>query len=820
MPRIWTDYLSFLTTQQSLITRTRRAFDRALISLPITQHDRIWVLYLTFINQPAIPTETAVRVYRRYLLLEPHHAEEYIAYLKIKERWGEAAVWMANVVNDDGFRSLEGKSRHQLWLELCDLITKHPSEVSSSSFSSGRTGSTTNNTISTAGIKVEAMLRAGIQKYTDEVGRLWTSLADYYIRNGMFEKARDIYEEGMVSVITVRDFSLIYDALTYFEESLISAKMEQQAGSEDEEGGNRDEDKDDARNFLLVDQGDDLDLRLARLENLMERRPELLSSVILRQNPHNVHEWHKRAKLYASDPVKQIMCYTEAIKTVDPGRAVGKPHGLWCAFAKLYEKNGDLEAARVVFEKATNASQQSRLKYLDDLAQVWTEWSEMELRHKNYGKALELLRRATRRPPRPRSREEEAGMPLEARLYRSLKLWQSRIDLEESLGTFKSTKEAYEAAIDLKVATVQMVLNFTSYLQEKKYFEESFRAYERGVHAFSYPHVKDLWTAYLAQFVSRYGGTKVERTRDLFQEACTTAPPQEAKPFYLQYAKYEEAHGLSRNAMAIYEQGIKKVDPKQKLSLYEVYLARASELFGIGKVREVYESAFEDEDLPASDLRTLMLRYSALEQRLGEHDRARAILAQTSDLADPKAAESAGFWSEWNAFEVKYGNEESFREMLRIKRSVAAKYANTHFNAVIIDASVVSIPEQAVGGGIGEKRKYEDVMTALEEEQIQAPIDVPPAIAQGTRVPGFVSAGVIQQGKTEDGDKEEGAKGKEAAVNPEDIDLGDFEDDDEDEDGGDGGGEDDEGVETKAVPDAVFNGLGERYKKQKKQMNE
>ncbi len=45
MPRIWLEYLEFLTEQQRL-TRTRRAFDRALISLPITQHDRIWVLYM------------------------------------------------------------------------------------------------------------------------------------------------------------------------------------------------------------------------------------------------------------------------------------------------------------------------------------------------------------------------------------------------------------------------------------------------------------------------------------------------------------------------------------------------------------------------------------------------------------------------------------------------------------------------------------------------------------------------------------------------------------------------------------------------------
>ena len=47
-----------------------------------------------------------------------------------------------------------------------------------------------------------------------QVGRLWTSLADYYIRRGMYEKARDVYEEGLTTVVTVRDFSLIFDTLT------------------------------------------------------------------------------------------------------------------------------------------------------------------------------------------------------------------------------------------------------------------------------------------------------------------------------------------------------------------------------------------------------------------------------------------------------------------------------------------------------------------------------------------------------------------------------------------------------------------------------
>jgi pre-mRNA-splicing factor SYF1 len=39
---------------------------------------------------------------------------------------------------------------------------------------------------------------------------------------------------------------------------------------------------------------------------------------MLRQNPHNVHEWHKRVKLFGGNPTKQILTYTEAVKTVDP----------------------------------------------------------------------------------------------------------------------------------------------------------------------------------------------------------------------------------------------------------------------------------------------------------------------------------------------------------------------------------------------------------------------------------------------------------------------------------------------------------------------
>lgn len=62
-------------------------------------------------------------------------------------------------------------------------------------------------------------------------------------------------------------------------------------------------------------------------------------------------------------------------------------------------------------------------------------------------------------------------------------------------------------------------------MQEHKFWEEAFRVYERGVALFRYPHVKDIWSAYLAHFVARYKGTKLERARDLFRQALDQARP-------------------------------------------------------------------------------------------------------------------------------------------------------------------------------------------------------------------------------------------------------------------------------------------------------
>lgn len=55
------------------------------------------------------------------------------------------------------------------------------------------------------------------------------------------------------------------------------------------------------------------ELKFVRLENLIQRRPFLLSNVVLRQNPHNVYEWLNRVKLCDQNTYLTIKTFTEAI---------------------------------------------------------------------------------------------------------------------------------------------------------------------------------------------------------------------------------------------------------------------------------------------------------------------------------------------------------------------------------------------------------------------------------------------------------------------------------------------------------------------------
>lgn len=675
MPKIWEMYLQFLLLQP-LVTLTRHTFDRALRALPITQHNKIWALYRPFANSAT--GQTAVKVWRRYMQIHPEDAEDFIELLVEERLYTEAIKMYMNILNNTRFRSKHGKGHYQLWNEMIDLLVTHARLV--------ETGYEN-------GIDVESIIRSGIERFSDQRGKLWSGLATYWITRGSFEKARDIFEEAIITVMTVRDFTLVFDSYTEFEESVIGALMDSAASRS-------------SRGAVDEDADFDLDIRMMRFEQLMDRRPFLVNDVLLRQNPNNVPEWEKRVALWGDNKREVVQTYTDAIAAVQPKKAIGQFHELWVNYAKVYENGGDLRDARLILEKAVKVP----FKSVAELAELWIEWAEMELRNENFEGAVHVMAKAVQAPKRSTVDYFDETLSPQQRVHKSWKLWSFYVDLVESVSTLEETRNIYERIFELRIATPQTVVNYANLLEESKYFEESFKIYERGLDLFSYPVAFELWNLYLTKAVDRK--ISVERLRDLFEQAVEGCPPRFAKVLYLMYGNLEEDRGLARHAMRIYERATRAVSDEDRADMFNFYITKSASNFGLPSTRPIYEHAIAA--LPDSDARDMCLKFADMEKRLGEIDRARAIYGHASQFCDPRT--SPTFWSKWEAFEVQHGNEDTFKEMLRIKRSVQAQY-NTDVNFI---ASQALARSHASPNGKGDD-SHEDAMAALERET-RAPV--------------------------------------------------------------------------------------------------
>src|SRR3984957_544550 len=87
-------------------------------------------------------------------------------------------------------------------------------------------------------LNVERIIhKDGLEVYKDQAGRLWTGLATYWIKRGEFDRAKSTFECATGSVVTVRDFTQIFDAYAEFSESLMGAMMESLENPDEGGGG-------------------------------------------------------------------------------------------------------------------------------------------------------------------------------------------------------------------------------------------------------------------------------------------------------------------------------------------------------------------------------------------------------------------------------------------------------------------------------------------------------------------------------------------------------------------------------------------------------
>ncbi len=350
MPRLWLLYLSIFNhpfcPPQLSHTHARRTYDRALRTLPPSLHSRIWVRYLLWAESRG--GSTTVAIYRRYLQVDPSITERYTALLLSPEnptpRPLEAAkllLSLARKAAKNEYTSPEGKSPYQLlceWLEVAEqyaeevgfdvdetiisnaAIAKAEEEELSAPQPSAEPAAVNGTLIRFAGpavavdsdgkilspyeededptstrkLNIERIIKKdGLEIYKDQAGRLWTGLATYWIKRGEFDHAKSTFEEGIASVLTIKDFTQIFDAYAEFSESLISAMMESLANPDE------DEEEDEVKETEA-----ELDEKMKEFEELMDRRPFLVNDVLIRRNPNDVQEWEKRVALWGEDDEK------------------------------------------------------------------------------------------------------------------------------------------------------------------------------------------------------------------------------------------------------------------------------------------------------------------------------------------------------------------------------------------------------------------------------------------------------------------------------------------------------------------------------------
>lgn len=678
-PRMWISYLEHIMASLAQLKDSSGknsrfflwVFDRALRALPLSQHHRVWPIGLSMAEKPECYSLVAATIFSRYAAIDPEATDKLIFLLETRDLPEAALKAIASRrlnVKEQG-KFVEGDTSAAYLHRMVELAAQT---------SKMRPG------------ELEAIVLAGIAdgRLAHDAGWALAALSAHLLQRpeaGAQELARDILISALdgrkgVLIRTARDFGLVFDALAKLEEMAIGRLLRQLSKK---------------RRNPQLSLRQEADWRLARFERLMAQREWLLSGVLVRASPSDVGLWLRRISLgIAADPTRRTELFMQAIDSIKRGSH--KLSELWLAFAKGATSS---EEQREIFERALGNGT-DYFASTEETSSVWLAYSSAfsDPPSGSNEMALEILQRATAIHPR------------------ALALWGAIIEMEIKMGRPVRVKCAFERTLELRIATPAIVFSYIDFLEsgnagillgshsqpdaadsteiDPKARSDSnqdsrdaiiFSVYERAIAAFGFPAAMDLWSAYLCRFEAMLSNRQqcpwrlVERGRELYEQAVRGAP--DSKTVWIAYASFEERFGQPRASLSVLRRGITAVAasataPKDDLvDLWMVLLAKTQHYSGLLASRDVYEEAIRSSSspLPDSAVRNLCLGYAALEASLGEVERARSIYAYGSRLADSRTCGS--YWEAWETFERAHGSQDTFRELLRVKRAVQAQFS-------------------------------------------------------------------------------------------------------------------------------------------------
>ncbi|KJP88707.1 hypothetical protein AK88_01588 [Plasmodium fragile] len=683
-------YIQFLYLQRK-VQKIRLTFNLALQNVTLNQHEDLWEYQLKY-NKKIKSKLINYEYIKRYVTIYPENIvylfNHYVKYKMCKH----ALNTFFYIISCDEEENLElgDKSIYDLYKELFDLISSRK--------------------VLDNDVVVTLRKNFNTFKRYENVTSIYTLLANSFVYEGRWNKAMDAYEEGILECYTVNDFSVLFEG--YIETMKILIELKMRGGDGHEVRSDSEEDSDGGMRGRLPSGEDDsmVDLYMDKINYLLDKRKAFIADIKLKNNQKNVYVWLGKVDAVETAEEK-VELYNRCLKHFQDGDYSGRLSDVYISYAYFHYNRNEYDKAVNVFNRAVR---DDNFKTLNEISSVYCSWIEVELLEGNFKKALRIARlvidlsndvggggSGSRRRGRMMNftgegiyeeseslsgrnilmiRDDHVGnLNQNFSLLNNIKLACLVLDLEINYGTIETCINLFDLLYHKKIITVRMVLSFANYLYENKYFYECFKTYEKAISIFHYPYLYPVYVHYINKYVERYKDKNISYVRELYKQAIygvdekTFIPKEFAKIIFLMYASFEENYGFLKRSLSIYKEAVPFLPEPDKIKFYKLFISKVSKSYGVHKAREAFEEAIQT--LKDDDAREICLLYIDMEYKLNEYQRVRALYIYTAQFTNPSVHVS--FYQDWREFEALHGNEHTFRDMIRIKRSVLSLFSNS-----------------------------------------------------------------------------------------------------------------------------------------------
>lgn len=476
-------------------------------------------------------------------------------------------------------------------------------------------------------LKDEKVIKTFLKLFPQDYSFGYIKLIQSVSENPSLQK--HYYIEALNNADTVNDFTSIYESYVNFLES-------------------------------KLDEPDPSEHDINDYEQLLNNREIMINDIYLRNNRDNLDFWFKRFAIYENDNDMNnlLKTFVKAIASINPIKCFSSENHtlseIWRKYANVYSSKGDLKTANLIYTKAVR----SKFKTLDNLVDIYIEWSNLFVTNNKPEEGIELL---------------EKVLFNKNEISRSITLWLHYFEiLEIYVDDMDKIISSYYKMIELKYATPLIIFNFANFLQDENKWDESFAVYEVGLREFNDSQIKfEIYNNYIIKMI-KYIETNEEkssdkrgkeRVRDLFDKCLRELPEKPlVRPIIILYAEFEFNNGLMLRGFKILNEYIMSTS-EDPIDLIFLIINKFNHTQHEADLRNWLTEWSKLQTLSNKSFIQLMKFYIAFETQHRQITRVRHLFKHLHSNVPSS-------FSDWETFELEHGDEPSFRAMLRFKKTL------------------------------------------------------------------------------------------------------------------------------------------------------